>query len=205
MPEERRILRFSFAERAIHWLSALSFLYAGLSGLALWTPGLYWLSIPLGGGEMVRGWHPWGGIVFSLFLGTMFRAWARQMLLSREDRTWLRGAHRYAVHDESGLPPPGRFNGGQKMLFWIQALCCLLLLLSGLVLWFPESTSQSLRLVAIMIHPPAALISILFIIVHIYMGTAAVPGSFRAMIHGWVSERWAASHHPRWHQKISER
>ncbi len=205
MPDEKRILRFNFFERAIHWLAALSFIHAGLSGLALWTPGLYWLSIPLGGGEMVRAWHPWGGIVFSAFLALMSRSWAGQMLLSREDWQWLRGAHRYAVHDDSGLPPAGRFNGGQKMLFWTQALCGVLLLLSGLVLWFPESTSQSVRLLAIFIHPPAALISILFIIVHIYMGTVAIPGCLGAMMHGRVTERWAASHHPRWHQEISDR
>ena len=62
-----------------------------------------------------------GGIVFSLILGLMFRNWARQIKLDKEDKHWLRQAHRYAVHDESDLPESGRFNAGQKMLFWLSA------------------------------------------------------------------------------------
>ncbi len=205
MSEETRIVRFSFAERAVHWLAALGFVYAALSGLALWTPGLYWLAIPLGGGEMVRGWHPWGGVAFSVFLGLMFWKWARQMVLKKADRAWLLEVDRYAVNDETGIPPSGRFNGGQKLLFWVQAINCLLLLASGLALWFPESTSQQLRLLAVFVHPPVALISILLIILHIYMATVNVPGSLHAMIHGWVTERWAASHYPRWHRETSDR
>lgn len=205
MPEEGQIERFNFRERAVHWAATLSFAYAGLSGLALWTPGLYWLSVPLGGGVMIRGWHPWAGLVFSLFMGFMFRAWAGQMRLDRDDRKWLRGIHRYAVHREEGLPPPGRFNGGQKLLFWLQVLTTLLLLASGLVLWFPESTPRSLRVAAVLVHPPAALLSILSIIVHIYMATAAVPGSLSAMIRGRVTRRWAANHYPRWNQGTSDR
>ena len=42
------------------------------------------------------------------------------------------------------------------------------------------------------------------IIVHIYMGTAAVPEAFRGMIQGWVKPGWAASHHPKWYRGISK-
>ena len=61
MKSEERVPRFSFEERAIHWLAALSFLYAALTGLALWSPRLFWLASIFGGGNTVRGWHPWGG------------------------------------------------------------------------------------------------------------------------------------------------
>ena len=101
---EERIRRFSFHERAVHWLAAFSFLYAALTGLAMWSTNLYWLAAVFGGGEAVRSWHPWGGVIFSLVLGVMFSNWARQMRLDKDDRTWLRRAHRYAVNDESGLP-----------------------------------------------------------------------------------------------------
>ena len=59
-----------------------------------------------------------------------------------------------------------------------------------------------LREVAILVHPVAALISIGGLIVHIYMGTAAVPNAFRGMIQGWVTPAWAASHHPKWYHEI---
>jgi len=202
---EERLARFNFQERAIHWLAALSFLYAALTGLALWSPRLFWLASIFGGGDTVRGWHPWGGVMFSLVLGCMFRNWAGQMRLDADDRLWLRQAHRYATHDEEGLPEAGRFNAGQKMLFWTQFASTLFLFLSGLVLWFPEAMPRSLRLAAILIHPTAAIISIGGIIVHIYMGTAAVPEAFRGMIQGWVRPRWAASHHPKWYRELKKK
>ena len=201
---DERIQRFSFYERAVQWLAALSFLYAALTGLALWSHRLYWLAAVFGGGETVRSWHPWGGVVFSLVLGVMFKNWAAQMRLDRDDKIWLRKAHRYAVHDESGLPEASRFNAGQKMLFWVQGLSALLLFASGLILWLPEAMPRFLRLAAVLIHPATAIISLGTIIVHIYMGTAAVPGAFRAMIRGWVTPGWAKTHHPKWLRKISK-
>jgi formate dehydrogenase subunit gamma len=199
---ESKVTRFSVRERLVHWLVALAFLYAALTGLALWSPRLYWLAAVFGGGTTVRAWHPWGGIVFVFVFAAMFVAWKRQMRLDSDDRRWLRQAHRYAVNDESGLPDAGRFNAGQKSLFWMQSLSGVLLLLSGIVLWWPEVMPRPLRLSAILIHPAAAVISIGGLIVHIYMGTAAVPKAFRGMIQGWVTPRWAESHHPKWYREI---
>jgi formate dehydrogenase subunit gamma len=200
-----RIPRFDAAERAVHWAAAVSFLYVALTGLALWSHKLYWLAWVFGGGATVRGMHPWGGVVFVLALALMFRRWAPQMRLDADDRLWLRQARRYAVHDESGLPEAGRFNAGQKTLFWLQASAALLLLISGVVLWFPEWMPRPLRLAAVLIHPLAAIAAIGGIIVHIYMGTAAVPEAFRGMIQGWVRPGWAASHHPKWYRQLRER
>ncbi len=200
-----RIPRFNFRERAVHWAAALSFLYAALTGLALWSPYLYWLAFVFGGGNATRGGHPWAGVVFAAALGFMFLGWASQMRLDADDRVWLRNMRKYMTHDESGLPEAGRFNAGQKILFWTQSAATLVLLASGVVLWFPESMPRALRLAAVLVHPAAAIASIGGIIVHIYMGTAAVPEAFRGMIQGWVRPGWAASHHPKWHREITRR
>lgn len=200
----QKLVRFSFAERARHWMAALSFLYAALSGLALWSHHLFWLSSVLGGGETVRRWHPWGGVLFGVALGLMFRNWAREMKLDADDKVWLKNAHKYAVNEEEGLPEPGRFNAGQKMLFWLQSLAVIVLIATGVVLWLPEMMPRTLRLAAILLHPAIAVLSIGGIIVHIYMGTAAVPGALRGMIQGWVRPGWAASHHPKWYRDISK-
>ncbi len=199
-----RIERFSFGERVAHWMTALSFLYAALTGLSLWSHRLYWLASVFGGGETVRRWHPWGGIVFALALGLLFRNWAREMKLDADDRRWLRKAHRYAVHDERGLPEAGRFNAGQKTLFWFQTIVTLALFVSGVVLWWPEAMARGLRLASVLIHPVAASLSIAGIILHIYMGTAAVPGALRGMLRGWVAPEWARSHHPKWFRQIGK-
>jgi len=202
-PEER-LVRFSFRERSAHWMTALFFLYSALTGLSLWSPYLYWLAPVFGGGEAVRRGHPWCGVLFSLVLGLMFVSWARQMRLDSDDRRWLRNIRKYVVHDEAGLPEPGRFNAGQKGLFWLQSVSALFLFASGFFLWMPEVMPPTLRLAAVLIHPMAALVSMVGIIIHIYMATAAVPEAFRGMIQGWVRPGWAASHYPKWYREITK-
>lgn len=197
--------RFSFYERVVHWTVALSFIYLMLTGLALWSPRLYWLAAVMGGGETVRAWHPWCGVIFSAALGLMFLMWIRHMLLDKDDRRWLRQAHKYALRDDADLPEPGRFNGGQKMLFWVQCVLAVLLLASGYVLWWPEAMPQSWRLASVVIHPVSAVLSICGLIVHFYMATLAMPGTLRGMIRGTVDRGWAKTHHPKWYRENSGR
>lgn len=198
---DEKIARFEAGERIVHWLAAICFLYAALTGMALWSHKLYWLAGVFGGGPAARLTHPWAGVFFAGVLALMFRKWARDMKLDAEDRVWLRNSHKYAIHEEEGLPEAGRFNAGQKMLFWTQSGLTVLLVASGVVLWFPETMPRSLRLLAVAVHPLAAIGAIGAIIVHIYMGTAAVPEAFRGMIQGWVRPAWAASHHPKWYRE----
>jgi len=202
LQDHKRVLRFSAPERMVHWAVALAFLYTMLTGLPFWSPRLYWIAAVFGGGETAGSWHPWAGILYALLLAVMSRSWIGMMRLDAEDRRWLRLAHRYAVHDESDLPDAGRFNAGQKMLFWLQATSALLLLSSGLVLWWPGSVPRTLRELAILVHPVTAVASIGGLIVHIYMSTTVVPGAFRGMTRGWVTLNWASSHHPKWYRQL---
>jgi len=139
----KSIERFSFAERASHWISALCFLYAAFTGLALWSPRLFWLSGVFGGGETVRAWHPWAGLIFTCALGVMFKRWAGQMQLDQDDQVWLAKSHLYAQNLEVDIPESGRFNAGQKMMFWLQSASAFFLLLSGVVIWFPEQAPRT--------------------------------------------------------------
>jgi formate dehydrogenase subunit gamma len=199
---DTKLTRFSVSERFNHWIVALSFLYAALTGLSLWSPRLYWLASIFGGGVTIRAWHPLGGLIFVVVFVWMFTSWKQQMHLDSDDRRWLRLVHRYASHDYHALPEAGRFNGGQKSLFWLQSVNAILLLISGIVLWWPESMPRALREASILIHPIAAVLAIGGLIVHIYMGTAATPGAFRGMTQGWVKPGWAASHHAKWYREI---
>ncbi|HUQ94915.1 MAG TPA: formate dehydrogenase subunit gamma [Bryobacteraceae bacterium] len=199
---DERVKRFSTRERVVHWMTALSFLYAALSGAALWSRGMWWTASVLGGGEAVRAWHPIGGVIFALMLGFMFRNWSTNMRLDAEDRLWLKVSLKYAMNDETGVPESGLFNAGQKMLFWLQAGSALLLFASGIVMWFPETMPRVLRLAAVLVHPLAAVASLGGIIVHIYMSVFVVPGALRAMLRGWVRPRWAEGHHAKWYRGI---
>jgi formate dehydrogenase subunit gamma len=82
----------------------------------------------------------------------------------------------------------------------------LLLLLSGVFLWFPEYIPLRmawLRATMILIHEVAALLTIGGFIVHLYMGLFLVPGSMTAMTEGYVSPAWARAHHRLWYIRVT--
>ena len=54
---EEMIPRYTFGERANHWIGALSYTYLLFTGLAFWSPYLFWLAVIVGGGPTARFWH----------------------------------------------------------------------------------------------------------------------------------------------------
>jgi len=100
-------------------------------------------------------------------------------------------------------PEVGKYNGGQKILFFAASIGALALLLSGIVLWFPLSFGQGLREVSWLLHDVTFILFTASIIGHIYLGTASEPGTFSAMTRGAVSKRWARFHHPRWYREVT--
>lgn len=202
-PDE--IDRFDFTERVVHWVAAVTFVVLLLSGLALSYPSLYWLTELLGGGPATRVLHPWIGVVFTVSLVVMIFLWVKDMNLTRKDREWLGAMNHYALHENDEVPPAGKYNAGQKLFFWSMAVLGVVFLASGIVLWFPESFARWLRSTSRFVHYAAALGGGLFLIVHIYLGTIALPGTARGMLFGRVSRAWAKHHHPLWYRDEVER
>ena len=196
-----RILRYSFRERLMHWTAGLSYVYLLLTGLAFWSPWLFWIAVVLGGGTISRMLHPWAGVVFTLALFWMFGVWASQMRSTDRDRAWWRSLRHYIRNEDDQVPPAGKFNGGQKLLFWGFFWCGIVLFLSGLVLWFPDRL-PFLRLPAVIVHPIAALLTIALFMIHVYMGLAVEPGAFGSILRGDVSRKWAARYHRAWYEQM---
>ncbi len=197
----RRIVRYKFGERLAHALAGLSYVYLLLTGLAFWSPALFWLAIVLGGGYLARVLHPWIGLLFALAVWWMWVIWRRDMRTTAADRAWRREILHYIRNDDDRVPAAGRFNYGQKLLFWLMVWGGVALLLSGLALWFTAGIPWGLRGVrfaATLVHAVAALLTIGGFIIHVYMGTAVVPDGLGAIVHGEVTEEWARHHHPLW-------
>lgn len=199
--DHRRIVRYTFNERVVHALASIVFVYLLLTGLAFWTPALYWIAEMLGGGFLSRLLHPWIGVVFFAVVVWMFALWRRDMRTTAADRAWRRAMRSYATNADDRVPPAGRFNYGQKMFFWGMVWAAVVLLVSGLVLWFPDAfagAGRAIREAAIVLHAISALVAIGLFIVHLYMGLFVVPGSVDAIVGGTVSEQWARHHHGLW-------
>jgi len=197
------ILRYTLLERSIHWLSALTYMYAMATGLAFYSPHLYWIAEMLGGAPTSRYWHPWVALVFVAALAWMLRAWLPDMRITAGDRVWGRDVKYYIRNEDEKLPPVDRFNVGQKYFFWVMLFAALVLLVTGVCMWFPASLPLELRPVMILLHVSAALITIGAFIIHVYMGTAMVRGGFTSIIRGEVSPAWARAHHRLWYHRVT--
>jgi len=199
------VLRYAFKERLVHWMAGLSYLYLLLTGLAFWSPWLFWLALAMGGGEISRILHPWFGVVFFIAVLLMYSLWASQMGITDNDRAWFRSVNHYIRNQDDKMPPVGRYNAGQKLLFWGFFLCGILLFLSGLVLWFPEYIPWSLRwlrYIAVLVHASTALLTIGLFLIHVYMGVFAERGALDSVIYGDVTEDFAKRFHPAWYQEL---
>ncbi len=202
------IQRYTFRERLCHWTTGLAYCYCLATGLAFYSPWLFWIAIALGGGPVSRFWHPFGGLAFVGAAIWMHGLWRPDMTITGADREWLDKAGNYATNNDAAVPAQGRFNAGQKLFYWAMFYGALLLLISGSVLWFPEYVPVGVRWirgVAILLHESAALITIGAFIIHVYMGVFVVPGSVKAIVNGEVSADWARTHHRLWFDRITGR
>jgi formate dehydrogenase subunit gamma len=202
---EDRILRYAFRERVMHWLAGFTYLYLLISGLAFFAPQLYWMAAILGGGPAARFWHPWVGLAFTIAMAWMHQTWRADMRITEVDRRWTRAVRKYVENKDDEVPPSERFNAGQKQFYWVMAGSTILLLLSGLAMWFPEYMPAGARPAAVVIHEVAALVTIGAFIIHVYMGLFMVPGGFTAMVHGYVTPQWARMHHRLWFNRVTTR
>ena len=195
------ILRYSAAARTRHWLTALAFVLAALSGLALFHPALFGLSGLFGGGPWTRILHPYLGLLMLLgFARLAARLGTAETRMQPRDWAWLRQYRDVVAGREERLPEVGRYNAGQKLIFYVAVVCLALLLLSGVVSWrayFSAAFSVGLIRYASLVHALVALVLICTIIVHVY-AAIWVKGSLHAMTAGTVTPGWAWKHHRAW-------
>ena len=202
-----RIRRYTLSERVHHWVGSLFYIYCLITGLAFWSPYMYWMAALVGGGPTARFWHPWFGLAFALSVGWMYKIWHGDLATTDADRRWFKAINYYVQNDDEKLPPVARFNFGQKLFFWLMFFGVILLLISGLGLWFVESIPWSLRwlrYLAVTVHVAAALGTIGAFIIHIYMSVFMEPESFQAMIHGRVPGAWARTYHRLWYEQVTK-
>jgi formate dehydrogenase subunit gamma len=205
-PHAGELERYTFSERIMHWTNSFTYVYCLATGLAFYSPHLYWLAYVLGGAPTSRFWHPIVGLGFLLATLWMHSVWSTDMQITGVDRRWLDNIRPYITNDEEHAPLAERFNGGQKLYYWLMLYGALLLLVSGIFLWVPEYIPRQtlwVHGVMILLHEAAALITIGGFIIHVYMSVFMVPYSMAAITTGWVTRSWAWTHHRLWYLRVT--
>ncbi|MFI5010950.1 MAG: formate dehydrogenase subunit gamma [Hyphomicrobiales bacterium] len=199
-----RVDRYTLGARINHWITATSLVLLALSGLALFHPALFPLTALFGGGQYARTIHPWIGVVlFFSFFGLFLRFW-KANLWKREDGTWLARLRDVLTAHEENLPEVGKYNAGQKVVFWAMSILIIVLIGSGLAIWdqyFYDYTTIPQKRLALLVHSMAAVVIICVWIVHVY-AAIWVRGTIGAMTRGEVTGGWAWRHHRKWLREL---
>ena len=195
--------RYTAEERANHWVVGICFILLALSGLAFFHPAFYPLTQLFGGGVWARILHPIIGWLMMIGFVLMFFRFKALNKIEPADKEWLDRVGEMMDGNDHNMPEQGKYNGGQKMMFWAMSVCILLLFVSGIILWrayfsFPVDV---VRLGAV-VHAAIAAIMIAMIFVHIY-AALWVRGTVRAMVYGTVTRAWAKQHHRAWYRQVT--
>ncbi len=199
------IPRYTHGERLTHWAVAVLYVVLFLSGLALFHPFFYWTSALFGGGSFMRVIHPFLGVALAiLFYPYAARLWRDNRLLP-SDAKWLRAMFRYMNREGEDVPVEGKYNAGQKYMYWSMIFVIGVLLVTGILIWRPYFApwiAAPVKRIAGLIHAVLAFIMFVGIGVHIY-AAYWTKGSIRAMTRGTVTRAWARFHHPGWYARVS--
>ena len=200
----RTLLRFNVLERGNHWMVASCFIILGLSGLNL-TFGRHIL-LPIVGPEAFTAISQWGkyahnflAFPFTLGLVVMLLIWVKDNIPNARDIAWFKAGGGLIGNEH---PQAGRFNGGQKMVFWITVLGGAVVAVSGYLLVFPFFfTGMEGMQLSHIIHSLLSVLMIAAMLAHIYIGSVGMDGAFDAMGTGQVDLNWAKQHHGLWAQE----
>ncbi|WP_373778773.1 formate dehydrogenase subunit gamma [Glaesserella sp.] len=200
---DQKIIRHKLPARLSHWTLVLCFIMTGATGLAFFFPDFAWIAEILGTPQLARFVHPITGLVMFIAFLNMVRIYWRHNFPEKSDIPWALNIVEVLKGNEHAVADNGKYNLGQKMLFWTLCIAMFTLLITGIIMWrqyFSHNFSIPVLRIAILLHSTMAFLLFTGIIVHIYMAFW-VKGSIRGMLHGWVTVRWAKKHHPRWYRE----
>jgi formate dehydrogenase subunit gamma len=197
----QKVPRFNSFERFSHWLTAVSFVVLGLTGLNI-TFGKVVL-LPMIGHETfssvsqaAKYVHNFVSASFVIGLALIVALWIRDNIPQKVDIDWVRQGGGFI---KSKHAPSGRFNAGEKLVFWFALGAGVAVIASGYLLMFPFYVTDIAGMqIAQVVHAVVAMLFIAVIIAHIYIGTFGMEGAFEAMATGEVDLNWAKEHHDIW-------
>ena len=214
----QQVARHNVAARFIHWFLAGIFIVLAISGLVLLFGRV--ALIPLIGkpafgvvASICKDIHNFIGPLFPFALILIFFNLVRRNIYERGDLKWIvKGGGFFG----GGHVSAGKFNAGEKALFWLTIFLGIGISVTGYVLDFPVIASWVLavsteftqyRHVMEYAHVAHSVIAVLFIALifgHIFLATLFVPGTLSGMTSGKVDANWAKEHHDRWYEETQK-
>jgi formate dehydrogenase gamma subunit len=190
-PGEKTVKRFNVGERLGHLVSMTTVVFLAITGFCF----LLAHNDPLG--HWARPLHTWFGYVASGGVAFMILIWIIAMLPRKGDLKWLLKGGGYIVPLKEHLPA-GKFNAGQKALFWTVAVTFVVLIVTGVIMGLNRGAHFPGQELLYTLHDVAGLGMIIMLMAHAYLASIVVPHSLNALFGGKVNRKWAEEHHPDW-------
>ncbi|HEY5672089.1 MAG TPA: formate dehydrogenase subunit gamma [Malonomonas sp.] len=196
------IHRYNALQRVLHWTVAASFFVLLLSGLGLFAHAFYKYFDFFGGAERGILFHKWAGIIFLVSSILLFLGNVREVCrFDKDDARWFAALGGYLSRKKPHLPQ-GKYNAGQKLFGIFSILATLTMAATGLVIWDATAFDRNLTQFSLMLHGLFFILFMMFVIVHIYLGSIGNPGTIEGMLWGRVKPAWAKKHAIKWYKEI---
>jgi len=212
---EERVRRFSSARIAEHLAHVITFVVLVCTGLSQRFYSLdisQWIILHLGGIDNVRLIHRFAGVIFSFevithltvaAIGIVYKKWQPSMVITKKDFTDVVHNIRYYLGIENSPTRGGRYTYKQKFEYWGILTGVLMMMLTGVILWFPAVVTKFLPgeiiPAAKVLHTNEALVVFLIIAIwHVYSAIFS-PEVFpldTSIFTGYISKSRMLREHP---------
>jgi formate dehydrogenase subunit gamma len=193
-------------ERLVHWMLAISCLVLCFTGLVMMFKSFNFIANMMGGLVVTKYVHNFTGLFFGVALFLAIKMWWHEAgkFSMPEDMEWMNAAGGYLWHVDK-VPEVGKYNPGQKMFFLAVAFFGVIMVITGIIMWFPLNFPNGLVRWLFVLHALGFAVIFPFFFVHLYLGTIGSPGSAPAMFTGWVTRAWLKKQHPKWLQEMEQK
>lgn len=218
---DESLRRFAPYRLVEHWLNAAAFIILAATGLSQRFHDYgasQWIIMHLGGIDATRIIHRTTGVLFTVLtlqhiavasFGVLFRRWQPSMIIQKKDFTDAVDNLRYYFGIAEHPARCDRFDYKQKFEYWGVVIGGVLMIATGLALWFPTTVTQFLPGVMIPVskalHTNEALLAFLVIITwHIYNAIFS-PEVFpidTVMFTGKISKKRLLHEHPLEYERL---
>jgi formate dehydrogenase subunit gamma len=194
-PAAAPVPRFSRAERMVHRATAVLMTVCILTAAVLYNG---FLAVPIGHRHLIELIHVYCGFALPVpvvlgILSFAYRADLRRLgRFTAADRRWLRTRTR-----RDGTVTVGKFNAGQKLNASLATGSILVLLGTGVLMYFVGLAPLPFRSGATFVHDWFSLALGLLVVGHVIFALKD-PEARRGMRTGSVSRAWARTEHAGW-------
>lgn len=212
--ENKEVYRFSSVERFTHGVHAVAFVVLLFTGLGVLLTSFQPAMKIFGGIEVTRMIHRIGGAVavalvaLGFVLEPKFREWITSSLkFDKDDLEFNKSFPVEFFGGHAPFPPQGRFNGGEKINILLMFFSCVIIAITGFIMWFPEVFPIWLVRWSYPAHSGFVLLLTAVFLMHFYLGVLHPDSNqaLKGMFTGWVPAKFARAHYEKWFDEVAEK